>query len=101
MGYKIVDAAADADLIIVNTCAVRDHAEKKALSITGGYKHLKEKNPELKIGICGCMVSQTSMSDKIKKSYPFVDIVFGTHTMQNLPEYVYKALVEQLKTILK
>ena len=51
MGYCIVSEAADADLIIVNTCAVRDHAEKKALSITGGYKHLKEKNPALIIGV--------------------------------------------------
>ncbi|MGM9664237.1 MAG: tRNA (N6-isopentenyl adenosine(37)-C2)-methylthiotransferase MiaB [Eubacteriales bacterium] len=94
MGYKIVDAAADADLIIVNTCAVRDHAEKKALSITGGYKHLKEKNPELKIGICGCMVSQTSMSDKIKKSYPYVDFVFGTEHLWRLPEMLYHTMTE-------
>lgn len=94
MGYKIVDAPADADLIIVNTCAVRDHAEKKALSITGGYKHLKEKNPELKIGICGCMVSQTSMSDKIKKSYPYVDFVFGTEHLWRLPEMLYHTMTE-------
>ena len=51
MGYTLTDDPAEADLIVVNTCAVRDHAEKKALSVTGGYKHLKAKNPALKIGV--------------------------------------------------
>ncbi len=94
MGYCIVSEAADADLIIVNTCAVRDHAEKKALSITGGYKHLKEKNSELIIGVCGCMVSQVSMSDKIKKSYPYIDFVFGTEHLWRLPEMLYHTMTE-------
>ena len=94
MGYCIVSEAADADLIIVNTCAVRDHAEKKALSITGGYKHLKEKNPALIIGVCGCMVSQVSMSDKIKKSYPYIDFVFGTEHLWRLPEMLYHTMTE-------
>ena len=94
MGYRIVSEAADADLIIVNTCAVRDHAEKKALSITGGYKHLKEKNPALIIGVCGCMVSQVSMSDKIKKSYPYIDFVFGTEHLWRLPEMLYHTMTE-------
>ena len=92
MGYEITKKEADADLIIVNTCAVRDHAEKKALSITGGYKHLKEKNPDLVIGVCGCMVSQVSMSDKIKKSYPYIDFVFGTEHLWRLPEMLYHTM---------
>ena len=57
-GYEITDSPDDADLIVVNTCAVREHAEKKALSTVGQFKHLKAKNPELIIAMCGCMVSQ-------------------------------------------
>ena len=58
MGYEKTDTAEDADLIVINTCAVREHAELKALSITGQFKHLKKQNKDLKIGICGCMVTQ-------------------------------------------
>ena len=86
MGYTLTDDPAEADLIVVNTCAVRDHAEKKALSVTGGYKHLKAKNPALKIGVCGCMVSQPKMAEKIKNSYPYVDFTFGTEALWKFPE---------------
>ncbi len=90
-GYNIVKEPALADVIIVNTCAVREHAEERALSITGGYKHLKTARPHLKIGICGCMVSKADMSDKIKKSYPYVDFVFGTEKLSHLPEILYRS----------
>ena len=66
MGYEIARTPEDADLIIVNTCAIREHAEQKALSIIGQYKHLKAKNPELIIGVCGCMVSQEHRKNDIK-----------------------------------
>ena len=92
MGYTMTDSPEEADLIVVNTCAVRDHAEKKALSVTGGYKHLKAKNPDLKIGVCGCMVSQEKMSDKLKKSYPYVDFVFGTESIWRFPEILCRNL---------
>ncbi|MCQ2770428.1 MAG: tRNA (N6-isopentenyl adenosine(37)-C2)-methylthiotransferase MiaB [Clostridia bacterium] len=92
MGYSIVDKEADADLIIVNTCAVRDHAEKRALSITGGYNHLKAVNPDLIIGIGGCMVSQPAMSDKVKHSYPYIDFVFGTEKIYMVPEIIYTVI---------
>ena len=94
MGYTPTQEPKDADIIIVNTCAVRDHAEKKALSITGGYKHLKHKKPSLIIGVCGCMVSKADMSDKIKHSYPYIDIVFGTENLWKLPEIVYRTMKE-------
>ena len=90
-GYDIVKEPALADVIIVNTCAVREHAEERALSITGGYKHLKIARPHLKIGICGCMVSKSDMSDKIKKSYPYIDFVFGTEKLSHLPEILYRS----------
>lgn len=91
MGYELTELADEADLIVVNTCAVREHAELKALSITGQFKHLKAKNPELLIGICGCMVSQEHRKDAIKNSYPYVDFLFGTSMLYRFPEIVYKA----------
>ena len=85
MGYTETDKTEEADLIIVNTCAVREHAEKRALSITGQYKHLKEKNPELIIAIGGCMVSQEKNKERIKHSYPYVSFIFGTSMLYRFP----------------
>ncbi|MBP3919835.1 MAG: tRNA (N6-isopentenyl adenosine(37)-C2)-methylthiotransferase MiaB [Clostridia bacterium] len=95
MGYVPVDTPDGADLILINTCAVREHAEERALSITGQFKHLKEKNPELVIGICGCMVSQEKRKERIKKSYPYVSVLFGTSMLYRLPEILYTYLHEK------
>ena len=92
MGYESAETPADADLILINTCAVREHAEERALSITGQFKHLKEKNPDLVIGICGCMVSQETRKERIKKSYPYVSVLFGTSMLYRLPEILYTYL---------
>jgi len=92
MGYSITDTPADASLILVNTCAIREHAELKALSITGQFKHLKAANPALMIGICGCMVTQEHRMDDIKHKYPYVDFLFGTSMLYRFPEVFYEAL---------
>ncbi len=92
MGYVIADEAEDADLIMVNTCAVREHAELRALSVTGQFKKLKEKNPSLIIGITGCMVTQEHRMNAIKKSYPYVDILIGTGMLYKFPELLYDRL---------
>ncbi len=89
MGYTYTAEKEQADLILVNTCAVREHAEKRAFSITGQYKHLKEKNPELIIGICGCMVSQETRKERIRHSYPYVSLLFGTSMLYRFPEILY------------
>lgn len=86
MGYEIVGTPDDADLILVNTCAIREHAEQKALSIVGQYKHLKAKKPTLLIGVCGCMVVQEHRRDDIKHRYPYVDFTFGTSSIHRLPQ---------------
>ena len=88
MGYEITDTAEDADLILVNTCAIREHAEIKALSIVGQYKHLKAKKPDLMIGVCGCMVTQEHRCEQIKRSYPYVDFVLGTASLHRLPQLI-------------
>ena len=88
MGYVLTQTPEDADLILVNTCAIREHAEQKALSIIGQYKHLKAKNPLLLIGVCGCMVTQEHRKDDIKHRYPYVDFVFGTSSLHRLPQLI-------------
>ncbi len=81
IGYEQSKDKESADLILVNTCAVREHAELKALSNTGQLKHIKEKNPRLIIGVCGCMVQQEHRTGDIKNKYPYVDFVFGTNKL--------------------
>lgn len=85
-GYERTETPASADLILVNTCAVREHAELKALSIVGQYKHLKAKKPELIVGVCGCMPAQKARREELKMKYPYVDLVFGTASFWRLPE---------------
>ena len=92
MGYEMSDSPDNAYLILVNTCAIREHAEKRALSFIGQYKHLKAKNPELIICVCGCMVVQEHRIRDIKMSYPYVDVVFGTSSIHTLPELVYEKM---------
>ncbi len=92
MGYEITDKPEFASLIMVNTCAIREHAEKRALSLVGQYKHLKAKNPELIIVVCGCMVVQEHRIEEIKHRYPYVDILFGTSSLHRFPELLLEKL---------
>ncbi|MBQ4353542.1 MAG: tRNA (N6-isopentenyl adenosine(37)-C2)-methylthiotransferase MiaB [Clostridia bacterium] len=92
MGYEPVFDPKDADLILVNTCAVREHAEKKAFSIIGQYKHIREVNPDLIIGVGGCMVTQKSRAEQFKKSYPYVSFTFDTGAIQFVPTLVLNKL---------
>ena len=92
MGYEKATCPEDAELILVNTCAVREHAEKKALSIIGQYKHIKDKNPAVVIGVGGCMVTQKSRADKLKMSYPYVSFTFDTAAIHTVPSLVLNAL---------
>ena len=85
MGYCIQDRPEGASLIVVNTCAVREHAEKRALSVIGQYKHLKAADPSVIIAVCGCMVSQGKRADQLKRSYPYVDFSFGTSDLHLFP----------------
>ena len=94
LGYDYTDDPEKAAFILYNTCAVREHAELKALSLTGQLKHLKAKNPHLIIGICGCMVAQEHRLNDIKNKYPYVDFLFGTASMEKLPEYLAVALAK-------
>ncbi|MCM1113926.1 MAG: tRNA (N6-isopentenyl adenosine(37)-C2)-methylthiotransferase MiaB [Clostridium sp.] len=92
MGYGFTDNRLDAQLIIFNTCAVREHAEDRVFGNVGSLKSYKRDNPNVVIALCGCMMQQKHIADKIKQSYPFVDLVFGTHVIHCLPELLYRAL---------
>lgn len=92
MGYVRTYSPEEARLILVNTCAIREHAEKKALSIIGQYKHLKDADPELVIGVGGCMVTQEARATKLKLSYPYVSFTFDTGALHRVPSLVYGAL---------
>ena len=96
LGYTETDEVDKSDIIIFNTCCVRENAEERLFGKIGEIKKLKESK-DLIIGIGGCMMQEKSMLEKIKKSYKYVDIVFGTHTLQNLPEDIYKAMIKNEK----
>ncbi|MBO4343554.1 MAG: radical SAM protein, partial [Clostridia bacterium] len=92
LGYEKADGIENADLIIFNTCAVREHAELKAFSKTGQLKHLKEKNPDLLIGLWGCMVNQEHRINEIRHNYPYVNFIAGTNMLHRLPEILCDVL---------
>ena len=96
MGYEEIKDYTKADFIVFNTCCVRENAEERLFGKIGEIKNLK-KQKNIIIAIGGCMMQEENMVEKIKKSYPFVDIIFGTHTTQNLPENVYKLLKNRKK----
>lgn len=86
MGFGFTDTPETADFILFNTCAVREHAEDRVFGNVGALKTLKRRKPHLLIALCGCMMQQEHIAQKIYKSYPFVGLVFGTHVQHRLPE---------------
>ena len=92
-GYVQTDQEEDADLVIYNTCTVRENANQKVYGRLGHLNNLKKQNPELKIALCGCMMQEPHVVDAIKKSYRFVDLVFGTHNIYKLAELLYLRLI--------
>lgn len=99
MGYKKALSEDEADLIVFNTCAVRENAELKVYGNIGALKHKKAKNPDLIIAVCGCMMQQKEVSDTIKKKYKHVDLCFGTHSLYYFPSLLYKKLNENQRVI--
>ena len=96
MGYERTENQKEADLALFNTCCVRENAEDKLFGKLGELKKLKEQKGII-IAIGGCMMQEKHITDKIKESYPFVDILFGTHTLHKFPENLFKALEERKK----
>lgn len=86
MGFEICDSVKAADLVLYNTCAVRENAELKVFGNIGALKHRKAHNPAMLIGVCGCMMQQAHIAEEIKKKYKHIDMVFGTHSLYRFPE---------------
>lgn len=95
MGYGFTEERTKAQLILFNTCAVREHAEDRVFGNVGALKKYKHEHPGVVIACCGCMMQQQHIAEKIKKSFPFVDLVFGTHVIHQLPGLLYKTLTGQ------
>jgi tRNA-2-methylthio-N6-dimethylallyladenosine synthase len=95
LGFTSVDTLEDADLVILNTCAIRENAHDKVFGYLGRLKHLKRENPDLLIAIGGCMPQQSSVAEEIQKKHPYVDIVFGTHNIGDLGRMIKDAKKSQ------
>ena len=91
-GYAIASEAEGADVVIMNTCAIREHAEQRVFGNLGALTHTKRRHPRQKIFLCGCMAGETKVSDRVKKSYPYVDGVFSTHHLWQFPEILWNVL---------
>ncbi len=94
-GYEIAQEAEGADVVIMNTCAIREHAEQRVFGNLGALTHTKRRHPEQKIFLCGCMAGQTEAVERIRKSYPHVNGVFSTYHLWQFPELLYRVLTEK------
>ena len=92
MGYEFTEVKEEADFVLFNTCAVREHAEDRVFGNVGALKPLKMKNPEMIIALCGCMMQQPHVWERIRRSYPYVRLVFGTFAVHRVPEMLYNVL---------
>lgn len=92
MGFELSDEIEKADLVLYNTCAIREHAEDRVFGNLGALKPLKKKNPDMIVALCGCMTQQQHIADRIYKSFPYVNLLFGTHVIHKLPELLYRNL---------
>ena len=96
MGYEMCNNSKTADVVIFNTCAVRENAELKVFGFLGALKNIKKERPEMLIGICGCMIQQNHIVDRIKSRYKHVDMIFGTHSLHRFPQIMYSAMQKRV-----
>jgi len=95
MGYRSTEDAGKADLVLLNTCCIRETAENKVFSYLGRLRRQKVANPAMIIGVCGCMPQQEGMAARMHQLFPHVDLVFGTHNVQQLPVFIDRILAER------
>lgn len=99
MGMEEASDRRDADFVLFNTCCVRDNAERRALGNVTWLKELKKEKPELLIGVCGCMVQQPQMAEKILRQYRFIDLAFGTHNLHVFPTLLLSLLTQKSRVV--
>ena len=95
MGYKEASNMEDADLILLNTCAIRENAHNKVFGMLGRIKHLKSERLDIMVGLCGCMAQEESVVDEILNRYKWMDFVFGTHNLDRLPEVLHNSILKK------
>ena len=95
LGYEPTNTVEDANIILLNTCAIRENAENKVFGELGHLKPLKQRNPDILIGVCGCMSQEESVVNKILKTYDQVDMIFGTHNIHRLPHILHEAYMSK------
>ncbi len=93
-GFELTENEEDCDFVIMNTCTIRDNADQKVYGHLGVLNHLKKKNRFLKIALCGCMMQEKTVIEKIRESYRFVDLIFGTHNIYKFAELLYRMYTE-------
>lgn len=98
-GFESDENKDNADIVIINTCSVRENADKRFFGTLGQLKKLKEKNPEFVACVCGCMMQQQHIIDEVKSKYPWVDLVFGTHNIHQFPELLDNVINERKKIV--
>lgn len=101
MGFEFTDDENEADFILFNTCAIREHAEDRVFGNIGALKNVKRRHPSVIIAVCGCMMEQERVAERIKNSFPFVNIVFGTHVIHRLPEMMYTAVTDSKRIFVR
>ncbi|MBQ6568958.1 MAG: tRNA (N6-isopentenyl adenosine(37)-C2)-methylthiotransferase MiaB [Clostridia bacterium] len=99
MGFGFTEDDEQADFILFNTCAIREHAQDRVFGNVGALKNIKRRHPGVIIALCGCMVQQKHVAERIYASYPFVNLVFGTHVIHKFPELLYKTIVDSKRVI--
>ena len=99
MGYEECEDKKDADIAIINTCSVRENADKRFYGMLGQFKKKKETNPEFIVCICGCMMQQQHVIDTVKQKFPWVDVIFGTHNIHKFPELLKNVISEKRRQI--
>ena len=99
MGYSETQKRAEADIILINTCSIRENADKRFFGSLGQLKRLHREKPEMIVGVCGCMMQQQHIIDAIRKKYSWVDLVFGTHNIHELPELITGILNDRQKVV--
>ncbi len=99
LGFSKADSYENADLVLLNTCSIRENAHNKAFGMLGRLKHLKSKNKNLIVGLCGCMAQEVKVVNEILEKYKWVNFVFGTHNLFQLPDIIDRAITENKQQV--
>lgn len=99
MGFTYNSEAYESDIVILNTCAIRENAENRIWGVLGHLKGAKRNHPDMIVGICGCMPQEENATSKLLEAYPFVDIIFGTHNIANLPKLIFERTTTNNKVV--